>query len=265
MAHTFGWKRPKLGPHPMTSYRLARGVPLHLPPTVDLRSIDLPIEDQTDLGACTSFGWGAAVKFRQKNELNVACPSASHLFIYFSEREIEGTTADDAGAAVADGAAVVSALGVPPEEDWPYETSQYAVRPPLEAYADALPNRVPAPLSIDNTDINEVKGALARKSLIVFGFTVQESFESVRSDGIYRPEGGVIGGHCVAAVGYTVLGGSEVVICRNSWNTAWGAQGYFYMPLDFFQSSMVADLWTIPASGAVRQPTLKPMPVGDYP
>jgi len=38
--------------------------------------------------------------------------------------------------------------------------------------------------------------------------------------------------HAVAAIGWTVMDGQEVLIVRNSWGTWWGVDGNIYMAMD---------------------------------
>jgi C1A family cysteine protease len=62
---------------------------------------------------------------------------------------------------------------------------------------------------------------------------------------------GVLGGHAVKAVGYddklavphTAPGGFWA---KNSWDTGWGAEGYFFMPYTFMlKRGCTSDFWTI--------------------
>lgn len=241
-SYSFGWKRPVEHPHPRTSYRLNRGLHPALPSSFDLRDLDTPVCNQTSLSSCTGFAWTGAKKFRDKNFLGVANVTASELFIYWNERNLEGSTADDAGAAVADGARVLATLGCPPEEDWPYDVTQFSVRPPAPAYASALERRVPAPLSLNNADLPEIQSALYEKQLVVFGFDAYQSFYDVGPNGVYRPRGERIGGHAVCLVGWY----PGWVVVRNSWDKSWGADGYCFLPTHDFTSDMVSDCWTIP-------------------
>ncbi len=283
----YGWSRPAVKPLPQTRFRLRMPqFAAPLPGKVDLRAKDVPVYDQGQLGSCTANGWGDAVEYRAKNLpvkpvavstwdsflmsigwISRPAPPVpaffmpSRLFIYYGERNIEGTIGQDAGAAVADGAKVVSTLGVAPESMWPYDVRKFAVKPPAKVYAEALKHVTPAPSSIDTGDLVEVKTALALGHPIVFGFDVYASFESVGDDGVYTPQGGDVGGHCVVAVGYDDAKG--VVIVRNSWGTSWGDEGYFYFPYRHFASNMTSDAWSIaePIVAAAGVPLPAPAPV----
>ena len=54
----------------------------------------------------------------------------------------------------------------------------------------------------------------------------------------------MLGGHALLAVGYMQIAGALYIIVRNSWSTAWGDNGYCYLPADQVASWLEA--WTIP-------------------
>lgn len=222
---------------------------IHLPVSHDMRPKFFPPYDQGQLGSCTGNGIAGALEWMlQKEHLKLVTPS--RLFIYFNEREIEGTVPYDAGASISDGIDSVSNTGFCPEQFWPYDISKFADRPPENCYADAHLNhrhaiskeRVPRTLL-------DFRTALAHDIPIVIGFTVYESFESseVALTGIMpmpKPGEQVLGGHCVLVVGYDDL--KREFICRNSWGQDWGAGGYFYMPYDYIiNPSLSDDFWVI--------------------
>jgi hypothetical protein len=242
-----GWRRPAVpADHARTGYRLAHPVTGTNPATVDLRPVDGPIENQLQLGSCTTFAIAGAIRIRDR-QLGDDFP-ISHLFLYWTEREREGTTGYDAGAAIADGVKVVVTLGYPRESTWAYDIRQYRTRPPASAYADAATHVLaPRPASIDNASLDEMRSALAAGHPIVFGFLVEPALFDVGPDGIYHPTGEEpVGGHAVCAVGYDDA--RRVLIVRNSWGTDWGDHGYFYLPYSVYTDGRItSDAWAFPA------------------
>lgn len=221
-----------------------------LPSKVDLRPNCPPVYDQGDLGSCTANGVGAAVQFAQM-KLGKKAFIPSRLFIYYSERVIEGSVSSDSGAQVRDGIKAVATIGAPPETDWPYVITQFAVQPPATAYSDAKLDLVSTYAKVPQT-LMQLQGCLAEGFPIVFGFTVYTSFESptVAKTGIVPmpdPAGeSVLGGHCMLIVGYDNK--KRVFIVRNSWNTTWGMKGYCTMPYEYLTNTQLAtDFWTIRA------------------
>ena len=133
----FGWR-----PQQPDARDLIFDPTVHVPATgvpakVDPFTIDVPIYDQGQLGSCTGNGIARALEYRQEHQFEGAV-TPSRLFIYYEERVIEGTVSQDSGAEIRDGIKVVASKGAPPETDWPYDVSQFAVQPPAQAYADAV-------------------------------------------------------------------------------------------------------------------------------
>lgn len=157
--------------------RVAKPVPL--PPSSDLRSGCPPVVDQGQLGSCTGNAWAGAVDFAL-HATSRPFLTPSRLFIYYNERVIEGSVADDAGAELRDGIKSILRWGAAPESDWAYDISLFAVKPPMQAYKDALAHRALngqySRVTQSAYFMRHCLGILKRP--IVIGFTVYESFES---------------------------------------------------------------------------------------
>lgn len=238
-----GW-RPDL-PDGRDQY-LGFAKPAGIGPRQDL-SPDFPAPyDQGDLGSCTGNGIAGVLEYEAVRQGEPPV-TPSRLFIYYGERSIEGTVDQDAGASIRDGIKVVAALGAPPESDWPYDISQFAVRPPAEAYTDALQHKA---LVYKRAVFGQFRIALAAGYPIVFGISVYESFESgtVAEDGIVpmpTQSEQILGGHCIVMVGYDDA--TRRLKFRNSWGTGWGDGGYGYLPYDYVNPSvgLASDFWTL--------------------
>jgi C1A family cysteine protease len=221
--------------------------PQGLPQSIDLRSECPPVYDQGQLGSCTANGIAGAIEFDQQKQGNPEF-TPSRLFIYYNEREMEGTVPQDSGAQVRDGIKSVATIGAPPETDWPYVPAEFAVKPPAAAYADAKQDLVSAYLRVTQ-NLAQMQGCLAEGYPFVLGFTVYESFESqaVADTGMVPMPASSeksIGGHCVVAVGYDAT--KRLFYIRNSWGTGWGLNGYCMMPFEYLLSAQLAsDFWTI--------------------
>jgi C1A family cysteine protease len=219
-----------------------------LPAKVDLRAKCPPVYDQGQLGSCTGNAIAAAIQFdrmKQKRKPNFV---PSRLFIYYSERVIEGTVNSDSGAQIRDGIKSVAHNGDCPEKEWPYDIAKFAVKPPPKCYKDALQYKAVSYQRVVQS-LSQLKGCLASGYPFVFGFTVYESFESDamgKSGKMPMPKSSekMLGGHAVLAVGYDDA--AERFIVRNSWGKGWGLQGYFTMPYAYLTDNNLADdLWTI--------------------
>jgi C1A family cysteine protease len=219
-----------------------------VPKAVDLRAACPKIYDQGELGSCTANAIAAAVEFDQRRQKLAAPFTPSRLFIYYNERALEGTVANDSGAMIRDGIKSVAQQGVCAEPMWPYVEQKFADRPPAQCYKAAKVHpavqysRVPQ-------NLGQMKACLAAGYPFVFGFTVYESFESdaVAHTGVAPMPGAgetSLGGHAVMAAGFDDALGRFLV--RNSWGASWGMGGYFTLPYGYVTNGNLADdFWTI--------------------
>jgi C1A family cysteine protease len=218
-----------------------------MPPKVDLHAQCPPLYDQGQLGSCTANAIAGAVDF-ERNRQKMPFLTPSRLFIYYNERDIEGTADQDSGAMLRDGIKAVASKGVCAESVWPYRIKEFATKPPAAAYAAAQHER-----AIDYTriaqDLPSMKGCLAQGYPFVFGFTVFESFESnavAHTGKVPLPSSSEqqLGGHAVLAVGYSDL--SQRFLVRNSWGSSWGIHGYFTIPYAYLTDpDLASDFWMI--------------------
>ena len=216
MKRRYGWS-PDLKDHRDFPYRPRV---TKIPASVDLRPGCPAVYDQGQLGSCTGNAIAGAIEYDLIREAHDMVPS--RLFIYFNERDEEGTVQSDAGASIRDGIKAVAALGAPPESEWPYSDANpgpFQTKPPANVYVDALKYRVTAyesvPITVParlaclglKTSVVPLQQCLASGTPVVFGMTVYESFEdaAVAHSGIVPmpdKDESVLGGHAVLAVGY---------------------------------------------------------------
>jgi C1A family cysteine protease len=199
-----------------------------LPAKFDLRdvggsSFTTPPRDQLSCGSCVAFGTlGAiegAISFSKKTPNPTIDLSEAHLFYCFGQP---------------DGASC--GTGWWPEKALPFCVSNGIVDEQCFKYT---PGDQPCNLCPDsakrltrirgftrlNNDPNGMKQAISSKGAIIGCFAVFDDFFAY-SGGIYkRVSNTQVGGHCITMVGYDDPSGCW--ICKNSWTTAWGEQGFF--------------------------------------
>lgn len=242
----YGWKRPL--PQVKKVGLFSEKFKGDLPDSVDLRPQCPDVYDQGQLGSCTANAIAGLYQTIQDINNKLAAFTPSRLFIYYNERALEGTVNTDSGASLTDGMKTVSKQGCPIETLWPYDTSEYTVKPPAPAYDAGLKHLFETYSAVDNTNLSAIQNALALGYPVAGGFTVYESFESeeVAQTGIMpMPAEGeqIVGGHAILIVGYD--NSAQQFIIRNSWGSDWGQAGYFMGPYEFFTSSDYADdFWT---------------------
>ena len=241
----YGWKRSLPDHRDLT----ADPAGLSILPEVDPRA-DMPrIFDQGHLGSCTANAVAAAIEYDWilDNPGQHVRPRPSRLFIYYCERLIEGTLGQgDVGAYGRDGFKAAHKYGwVREAAEWPYDITRYADDPPPPVWSDAIQNILTKPYKTVERSVDVIKSVLSNKQTMAFGFSVFESFESaaVATSGIVPmpgPAEKMLGGHEVLAIGY-LQAHPDHALCRNSWGSSWGLDGYFLMPWDYLMNAGLSD------------------------
>ena len=263
----YGWK-PSLPTNRVERYRPELKLESELPQSTNNRAAMTPCYDQGQLGSCTANAIAGSIEHRLIVDKYKWQFTPSRLMIYYLEREIEGTVYQDAGANIFDGINAVNKYGVCPEAEadgstppwlWTYDDTpvglfhlhpKFTQKPPAQCYQDA---RLHKALKTSTVTLGRltVLNTLAAGHPIVFGFTVEQSFEdqtTIQTGIMPIPATNeqVLGGHAVVAFDYllnTPLGNQGVkdwAIIRNSWGTniytknpkLGNLAGYFLMPLD---------------------------------
>lgn len=206
-----------------------------------------PVYDQGSIGSCTANALAAAYQYDEKRQ-NKLDWIPSRLFIYFCERERDGTINIDSGAQISTGANVLANIGVISEKMWPYNESAVFSRPTKNCYSIARSNKCKV-FRIAPNSLSQIRQALLSGFPVVFGMNVYESFETeeVASTGIVPMPNSTercLGGHAVLIVGYNDV--KKTVHVRNSWGAGWGDHGYFHLPYDYISNkNLTYDFWTI--------------------
>ena len=145
----------------------------------------------------------------------------SRLFIYYNERLVEGSVAQDAGAMIRDGIKVMAKVGVCPESVWKYDDGPdfFKQQPDSASYEVAQKCKVVGYARVAQ-DLSQMKMCIKNGYPFVFGFTVLSSFQTAevaRTGKMVMPQANdrMMGGHAVCAVGYDDF--QQCFIVRNSW------------------------------------------------
>lgn len=255
----YGW-RPDL-PDPrdriysMEHPTLSQSSP-KLPTVFSLRDKMPKVFDQGQLGSCTGNGIVGALMaegmLQGEAELML-----SRLFVYYYEREIEGTVSEDSGAQIRDGIKVVNALGCPPESDWPYDIARFAEKPPAAASSDGLKHRAVEYFRVlPGVPGSPIRTPVLSGRAVVSGFTVFENFGTfdAKTEYLKLPDPNreqILGGHCTDIIGWDFSLKHfpvNVFEVRNSWGAGWGDSGYYFADARIYyepQRQLSSDLWVI--------------------
>ncbi len=191
--------------------------------------------DQGRVGSCTAFAGCGILSWnfkRFKNKDLVFSP----LFMYRSERVLEDTTDEDAGAQSRTMAKVLTTYGVPLESSFPYDQYAEEKPTPFSLLAEARQYKLDAYHRVP--DLETLKSVLASGYVASLGIQVFESFE-----GNQAAETGLVpvpnprkekflGGHEIFTYGFD--DSKKVLLVQNSWGTSWGIKGRCEIPYDFW-------------------------------
>jgi C1A family cysteine protease len=231
-------------------------------PSTDLRPWFSPIEDQGSLGSCTANAGAGLIEYFQRRAFGLHI-DASRLFLYKATRNLLNWTGDT-GAYLRTTMKAMVLFGVPPEQYWPYNITNFDKEPSAFLYSFGQdyqatqyyrldPSGTPKPVLLDR-----IKTNLASNLPSMFGFTVYSSISQGSQSGkIPFPSNGetILGGHAVDAVGYddnlkikNINSGVETTgafLIRNSWGTSWGQNGYGWLPYKYVLDGLAVDWWSL--------------------
>ncbi len=174
------------------------------------------IKDQKSCGSCVSFATVATVESR----MNIACknpnldPDYSEAFLFYC----------GCGNCCPSGWNFPPALdyckntGVAKDTDFPYTPGNQPCK-----------SGVPVAFKINNwasvLSMSDRKNVIATKGPVLAGMAVYQDFFSYHQ-GVYKHVTGTLAGyHAISVVGYD--DNQQCWICKNSWNTTWGDNGWF--------------------------------------
>ncbi len=226
---------------------------------VDNRQYCSPIENQGTLGACTAHAVSSMMEYLMSRK-GLRHVDLSRLFLYKVTRKLLGWTGDT-GAYIRSTMQAAAIFGVPPEEHFPYDLDRFEEEPSAFLYSYGSNFQTLNYARLDEKGLaasevlNLVKRVIASGYCIAFGFPVYSSISNAADIPYPCSQDRMLGGHAILAVGYsdghekTDNGRTSVkepsLIIRNSWGTAWGENGYGYLPYKYVEEELALDFWTI--------------------
>lgn len=216
------------------------------------------MKNQLALGACTAGATSKLFEYDHGRDTKKRMNPLSRLFIYYMERQIEGSLGQgDTGAYGSDAFIAASTTGICSETDWPYHIGTFQTPPTTKMMADAKKNYLlkKATKVVPQTGV-AIKKVLGNNQMIAFGFTVYDSFENqsrwFESTGddpnimpIPKPGEQVLGGHEIVQVGFLEKYPAHI-LCSNDWGEEWQKDGHFLFPIKLLENKrMCSDFRTI--------------------
>lgn len=241
--------------------RLKRRRQKSLPDAVDLRRDDegeyfTEPHDQGALNCSAAFSILSLVEYFERRARGRTF-EGSPRFLYKVTRNVLGKrrrVTGDTGADLRTTLKVLTSIGVPPEEFWPYDVERFDEEPTSFAYSVVtnqpglyyfrLDEATP-----DSSDIWDTATAfIAAGFPIAFGFPVPTSVTADASIPLRADLDSIRGGQVVVAVGYkrNQFGrGQHALLIRNSWGIQWGDNGNGWLPIGFLRRHLARDFWTL--------------------
>lgn len=191
-------------------------------PEVDWRTSGKvsPVKDQGTCGSCVSFGTAGMIEAMALIECNTDL-DLSEADLHFRPDHGENCNGWYPNSALWS----VKQRGVTDEVRFPYASAFVNGAPHYQTAPDRAQHLYNYTSSCWQVFDAYRKDYLTHKGPMTACFTVYDDFFSYGS-GVYRHiSGGRAGGHCVLVIGYSEAEGCW--ICKNSWGTAWGDNGFF--------------------------------------
>ncbi len=220
-----------------------------LPSSYSLKGYTPTPKSQGSQPSCVGWasGYGArtisyAIRNNWKNNrVTIDQNTFSPSFVY-NQIKFKGDIYCKRGSYIADAMKLIKNYGILKFNQFSYDPKNCTKKPSSYALRNAKYNSIEGFERLSkwgdqsNSFIRKIKKAISNKNPVVIGMKIHKSFYRVK--GVWRPQGvsdTSLGGHAMVVIGYddNKYGGAFEIL--NSWGSAWGNNGFIWVPYDTFK------------------------------
>lgn len=210
--------------------------------------------NQGNLGSCAQNALAIAISIASNGKINDLC----RLYNYFITQSLDNSNPlKDNGSTTQSLIQSLKKYSCCSEKYFPYLPLNYFKIPPITCFQNIYPLKqvvysyisqdVNMWANIQNSILNTKNKVSRNITGMTLGIQVYSSFmnSQVATTGIVPMPNlktdELLGGHCVAIVGYTTINTINYVIFQNSWGTRWGNKGCGYIPIDYLRNPSLSE------------------------
>jgi C1A family cysteine protease len=205
----------------------------NLPARAEVGGVPLP-RDQGDTSSCVSWAVTYAAGSQAVRRSGLA-PSAA-LSTSFTYNQITGDRTCLSETSISKTLDFLRENGALPLDEFAFDAGSCARLPTDDERKRAQRYRIKSWSRIDATDLDAVKGQLARGVPIIFAMRVGTKLRGHRGDGVIDSDAGDLGGHAMIAVGYDDA--RKAIRVQNSWGRSWADGGYGWFAYEFWKRNV---------------------------
>ncbi|MFT4294812.1 MAG: C1 family peptidase [Micropruina sp.] len=211
------------------------------------------VKDQAGCGSCVAFGVVGVLEsmVRIAAKQPGLAVDLSEAYAYHCLGATHGAIPCPEGGWWPDEALAAMKAGITDELNYPYTDDAQ----PCRRGSDWKSRLTKFGGFVRKTSVSSMKTYLSTVGPMVACFTIYEDFFYYYAGGVYKynakTSGDIIGGHCVAIVGYDDA--KKCWIAKNSWGTGWGEAGYFRIA--YGSAGIDAEMWGI--NGTISSPLIR--------
>lgn len=222
-----------------------------MPKKVDYTAEMTPVKFQNSLGSCIAFAVNAMKEWQEQKEhdrevkegkvdhrKNIEHYNLSEQWLYYNCKKIDPWPGQS-GTNYRSAFKVLSKIGVPTEEGWPYNSVEIG-KP--ESWATMIAKWYLCGSYWRISGLENIKKALVEGPIVIGMSLFEETFGNLVDGVIPYPEkpDEIWGSHAVCAVGFS--DDTQLLKYKNSWSFFWGQAGYGYIPYSYVKD-FVFDAW----------------------